>query len=91
MEELKLELKSKAVKKAKRQADFLIKPLNQRITHPIYISDNYYENYNSFDGELNEVVIKGFLNKGKEAYEPPKIAFKLIKIESEVSVIFAIE
>ena len=91
MEELKLELKSKAVKKAKRQADFLIKPLNQRITHAIYISDNYYENYNSFDGELNEVVIKGFSNKGKEAYEPPKIAFKAIKVESEVSVIVAIE
>ena len=45
MEELKLELKSKAVLKAKKQADFLIKPLNQKVTRAIHISDKFYENY----------------------------------------------
>ncbi|MDA9202391.1 SIMPL domain-containing protein [Flavobacteriaceae bacterium] len=91
MEELKLDLKSKAVRKAKRQADFLIKPLNQRITHAIHITDNYYKNYNSFEGELDEVIVTRFSNKRMQTYEPPKIAFKPIRVESEVSIKFAIE
>ena len=91
MEELKLDLKSKAVRKAKRQADYLVKPLNQRITHAIHITDNYYGNYNSPKGGLQEVVMTGFSHKRMQAYEPPKIAFKPIRVESEVNIKFAIE
>ncbi len=91
IEELKLELKSKAVKKAKIQADFLVKPLNQQVTRAIHITDKSYETYNNFDGELQEVVVMGYSNKGKQEYEPPAIEFKPIKVESEVNIKFAIE
>lgn len=91
MEGLKLELKSKAIVKAKKQADFLVNPLNQKITRAIHISDKYYENYSDFSGELQEVVIIGYSNRSKQEYEPPAIEFKPIKVESEVTVKFAIE
>lgn len=91
MEELKLELKSKAVLKAKKQADFLIKPLNQKVTRAIHISDKFYENYNNFVGGLQEVVVMGYSNRGKQEYEPPAIEFKPIKVESEVTIKFEIE
>jgi len=91
MEELKLDLKSKAVKKAKIQADFLVKPLNQQITRAIHITDKSYETYNNFNGELQEVVVVGYSSKRKQEYEPPAIEFKPIKVESEVNIKFAIE
>lgn len=91
IEELKLELKSKAVEKAKKQADYLVKPLNQKITRAIYISDKYYEHYNNFQGGLEEVVITGYGGKRKPVYEAPTIEFKPIKVESVVTIKFAIE
>ncbi|TXD80736.1 SIMPL domain-containing protein [Subsaximicrobium wynnwilliamsii] len=91
MEELKLELKAKAVEKARTQADFLVRPLNQKVTRAIHITDKYYETYNNFSGELQEVVVMGYSNKGKQEYEPPTIEFRPIKVESEVSIKFAIE
>lgn len=91
MEELKLELKSRAVIRAKKQAEFLVKPLNQKVTRAIHISDKYYESYSSFDGELQEVVILGYSGRNKQEYEPPAIEFKPIKVQSEVSVKFEIE
>lgn len=91
MEKLKLELKAKAVEKAKRQADFLVRPLNQKVTRAIHITDKYYESYNNFNGELQEVVVMAYGNKGKQEYEPPTIEFRPIKVESEVSIKFAIE
>ena len=91
MEELKLELKAKAVEKAKIQADFLVRPLNQKVTRAIHITDKYYEAYSNFSGELQEVVVVGYSNKGKQEYEPPTIEFRPIKVESEVSIKFAIE
>lgn len=91
MEELKLDLKSRAVKKAKIQADFLVKPLNQKVTRAIHITDKSYETYNQFNGELQEVVVMGYSRNKKQEYEPPAIEFKPIKVESEVSIKFAIE
>ncbi|MFD0977587.1 SIMPL domain-containing protein [Salinimicrobium gaetbulicola] len=91
IEELKLELRSKAVKKAKEQADFLVAPLNQKITRAIHISDKSYESYNTFNGELQEVVVMGYSNKSKHEYEPPAIEFKPIKVASEVTVKFGID
>ena len=88
IETLKLELKSKAVEKAKLQADYLIAPLNQKVAGAIYISDKYYQRYNS--QELNEVVV-GYNSRKKEAYVPIEIEFKPILVESEVSVKFIIE
>lgn len=91
MEDLKLELKSKAVEKAKMQADFLIKPLNQKITRAIHITDKYYETYNKFNREVQGIVVAGYSRNKKQEYEPPSIEFKPIEVQSEVSIKFAIE
>jgi len=91
IEELKLDLKSKAVEKAKKQADYLVKPLNQKITRAIHITDKYYESYNNFNNELQEVVVMGYSNKSKQEYEPPAIEFKPIRVVSEVTIKFGIE
>lgn len=91
MEDLKLELKSKAIEKAKKQADYLVRPLSQKIIRAIHITDKYYEHYNNFGGELNEIVVLGYSGNSKQEYEPPAIEFKPIKVESEVSVKFEIE
>ena len=52
MEELKIELRSKAIIKAKRQAEALVAPLNQTLGKVLHISDNnveisLYQNSNS--------------------------------------------
>lgn len=92
IEELKLELKSRAVQKAKKQADYLVKPLDQTINRAIHITDKYYEHYNNyFPGELQEVVVVGYGSTRKQEYEPPSIEFKPIKVESEVTIKFGIE
>ena len=90
LEDLKLLLKTKAVAKAKKQAERLLAPLNQKITRAIHISDTYYERFNAA-AELDEVVIVGYAGKEKEEYKPPSIEFKPIKVESQVSVKFGIE
>jgi len=49
MDELELELKARAVKKAKQKADALTKPLGQKVGLAIHIVDNsqpYYPRYN---------------------------------------------
>ena len=91
MEELKLELKVKAVEKAKVQAHFLVRPLNQKVTRAIHITDKNNEVYDYFSGELQEVVVLGYSSTRNQDYEPPTIEFKPIKVESEVSIKFAIE
>lgn len=91
MEALQLDLKSKAVAKARIQADFLVKPLNQQITRAIHIADRTYETYADFSGELQEVVVLGYAGRSQQEYEPPAIEFKPIRVESEVSIKFALE
>lgn len=42
--------------------------------------------------ELDEIVVTGYsLNKRKEEYQPIKIEFKPIKVETEVTIKFGIE
>lgn len=89
MEKLKLELKSNAVLKAKRQADYMVKPLNQKVTRAIYIADRYYEQYyNNVQARLESV---GYVVKEKTEPVQPEIEFKPIKVESEVTIKFIIE
>ncbi len=91
IEELKLQLKSKAVLKAKAQADYLISPLNQKVTKALFITDKYYQG-RDYDGVLDEVVVLGYSAKrSKEEYKPIEIEFKPIKVEMEVTVRFGIE
>lgn len=90
MEDLRLELKTRAVLKARKQAEHLVMPLDQKITRALHISDTYYERF-STEASLDEVVIVGYAPKTKEEYKPPSIEFKPIKVESQVSIKFGLE
>ncbi len=85
MEELKLELKSKAVLKAKLQAEYLVKPLDQKVGSAIHISDKFNQIYRT--NQLDEVVVMGYAGKNKE-YKSIDIEFKKIEVASEVQVKF---
>jgi len=87
MDQLNLILKSKAIRKAKLQADYLVEPLQQTVGVAIYISDKYSQNY-QYD-QLDEVVVAGYARKKKE-YKSIDIEFKKIKVESQVNVRFKI-
>ena len=88
IEELKMILKSKAVQKAKIQAEHLVMPLNQKIGGALFIVDKYYRGYNY---DLQKVVVTGYSSKRNTKYTPVDIDFKSIKIESEVTIKFSIE
>ncbi|NOR28272.1 MAG: DUF541 domain-containing protein [Lutibacter sp.] len=90
IEALKLNLKTKAIIKAKKQAEALLKPLNQKVGTAIYISD--VSNYNNYglQGRAAGLEVAYDLNKSK-TFEPIDIDFKKIKIQSEIGIKFKIE
>lgn len=85
MDQLKLELKSKAILKAKLQAEYLVKPLDQKIGSAIHISDKFNLVYRA--NQLDEVVVMGYAEKKKE-FNSLDIDFKKIEVASEVQVKF---
>ena len=89
-EELELVLKTKAVEKAKVQAEYLIKPFDQKVTKVLYIIDRFYRNFNQRDVSNEVVLVRYGVNK-KVAEEAMKIDFKPIKVEAQVTVRFQIK
>ncbi len=88
MDELELELKSRAVKKAKKKADALTKPLNQTVGQAIHILDTstpYYPRYN----QAPRLEMKAMAMDVAEA-EPLDIDFEKIKVETSVNIKFAL-
>ena len=85
MNGLLLELKSKAISKAKLQAEYLVKPLDQKVGSALYISDKYNQVYRS--KQLDDVVVTGYGGKNKE-YNSIDIEFKKLEVSSEVNVKF---
>ena len=88
IEQLQLQLKSKAIKKAKTNAEYLINPLGQKIGNAIHISDEY-NNY-----RINEYEDVHFMISRKSSaytHEPLDVDFEKIKVESSVSVKFIIQ
>lgn len=90
-EELLLQLKGKAIVKAKNTADSLTKPLNQKVGNAIYISDT-----NSIStqlvGKVAGIRIRGAASfQTENEYEPIAISFEKIKIETQVNVNFKLE
>jgi len=81
IEELKLELKSKAILKAKLQAEYLVDPLDQKVGSAIHISDKFNQIYRA--NQLDDVVVRGYEGKNKE-YKSIDIGFKKIEVASEV-------
>ena len=84
LEQLKLELKSKAISKAKLQAEYLVTPLDQKVGPAIHISDKFNQIYRA--RQLDDVVVRGYA-KNKE-FESIDIEFKKIEVTSEVHVKF---
>ncbi|MDF0707825.1 SIMPL domain-containing protein [Flagellimonas okinawensis] len=87
MDELELELKSKAVKKAMQKADALTKPLGQKVGMAIHIADNsqYYPRYN----QAPMMEMKAVSADMGQA-QPLDIDFEKIKVETTVNVKFAL-
>lgn len=87
MDALELELKSRAIKKAKLKADALTKPLGQKVGMAIHIVDNsqpYYPRYNQ------PVMMAKMEMMDVEQNQPLDIDFEKIKVESMVNVKFAL-
>ncbi len=90
IEELKMTLKSKAVQKAKIQAEYLVAPLNQKVGGALFIVDKYYQGY-GYEESLDKVVVLGYSSRKKAKYKPVEIEFKPIKVETTVTIKFSIE
>ena len=85
-EALKMNLRSKAVLKAKAQATALVTPLDQKIGKAIFISEKYYNrSYNTRNRQITMAY-----TTSKELEEPIDIGFTDIKIEIEATVRFSI-
>ena len=85
MGELELELKSRAVKKAKKKADALTTPLGQKVGLALHIIDNsqpYYPRYNQ-----PRVAMKTMAADMAES-APLDIGFEQIRVESTVNIKF---
>lgn len=87
IEELKLNLKSKAILKAKQNAIALTKPLDQKVGNAIQITDQF-QNFRYRSVNESSMKIKG---NYLQDTEPIDIEFEKIKVESTVSVKFAID
>jgi len=88
IESLKLDLKSKAILKAKAQAGALTKPLNQQLGKAIHINDKYFSRPYYYDNMRMAARADYAIEDTVET--PIDIEFSKIKVESEVSVRFAI-
>lgn len=88
MDQIRLELKSKAIIRARTQAIHLVSPLGQKIGPAIYISDKLHRRYET--STLDEVVVRGYAST-KAEYNTLDIDFKKILVESEVFVRFKLD
>lgn len=87
IDELELELKTRAVKKAMQKAEALTKPLGQKVGMAIHIADNsqYYPRYN----QAPMMEMKAVSADMGQA-QPLDIDFEKIKVETIVNVKFAL-
>ncbi len=90
-EQLLLNLKAKAILKAKQNAEKMVEPLNQKIGKAIYISDQDSESItNRYQGKRWASSIYGdYGNSGNS--EPMIIDFEKMKFSSKVAVKFILE
>lgn len=87
LEELKIELKGKAVEKAKRQATAMLAPLNQTVGKAIFISDSNTNvlRYLGSNSALNTLNTSNYTD-----FESDKIEINKRKVQVEVTVFFEI-
>jgi hypothetical protein len=89
IENVKLDLKTKAILKAKNQAEYLCRPLGQKVGKAIYIMDRnmHISNYRNQQHNEGGIVAYGV----HENSNPLAINFQKIKLETTVSVKFEME
>lgn len=92
-EQLLLELKAKAISKAKRNAENMVEALNQKIGKAIYISDLETASIaNQLQGKIAGVQIRGYSSiYGSRAKEDIVVDFEKMEFSSKVNVKFIIE
>ncbi|PID67884.1 MAG: SIMPL domain-containing protein [Flavobacteriia bacterium] len=95
-DELLLDLKAKAIAKARRNAEKMLEPLNQNLGKAIYISDlesgSMYSLSNRLQGEVAGVRIRGVSSiYGSSKQEELMIDFEKMKFSTGVKVKFIIE
>jgi len=88
MDELELELKTRAVKKAKKKANALTKPLGQKVGMAIHILDNSQPYYPRYNQPRMEMAVMSKMDVAEP--EPLDIGFEKIRVESTVNVKFKI-
>jgi hypothetical protein len=87
-------LKTKAILKAKQNAEAMVLPLNQKIGKAIYISDLETEFITSqLQGKISGVQIRGFSSRiyGSRSSKLEMINFEKMKFSSKIKVKFIIE
>ena len=93
LEELKIELKGKAVEKAKRQAEEMVKSLDKKVGSVIFIADSDANISNYLSGRVSGLNIRGansISNYDAES-ETADVSFDNIKIEVTVMVYFELK
>ena len=91
MEDLKNDLRTKAVENARMRALALTKPLNQTLGTAIYIGEVVNPDYGMRGSQLNEVVVVGYGTARGQSPELPKIDFEKIKVTTIVNVKFILK
>ncbi len=90
LEELKIELKAKVMAKAKKQAESLLKPLNQQLGKAIFISDLQSNVYPISNKRSRNRSTNGYFNHDEALYDGA-INFDTSRIKSQITVFFAIQ
>ena len=87
MDKLKLDLKSKAILKAKQQARAMVEPLGQSVGSALHIFDQSNNRLGRFyDARSATVELKSYAAEAD--YQPADIEFQKIRVESSLSVKF---
>jgi uncharacterized protein YggE len=92
LEELKIELKGKAVEKAKRQAEEMAKAANQTVGKVLYISDVEINYVQYLAEQVTGLNIRGNNSlPGYLEFEDSDIQFDNIRVEATVTVYFKLD
>jgi len=87
LEKLKIDLRQKAVRAAKIQAEAMVIPLGQKLGSALFISDLN----TGVQNRMTDRMVRVQISKEADKDQPIEIEFEKIKIESTVNVKFAIQ
>ncbi|MEO1627301.1 MAG: SIMPL domain-containing protein [Bacteroidota bacterium] len=90
VEELKLALRSKAILKAKKQAEALTAPLGQSVGKALFISDAKTGVERMLQGKVAGIRIRGAALQ-EQKYAPIPVEMEKIKVTSDVRVSFLLK